>query len=611
MTAGAPQLGAGDGGEAADQVAAGHARRAAEMSAVDRLETVRVVAGQLADSGDLEQVLSTMDAAVRDALGAGAVTIGLIDDAQGTMTTLMATGFSERTELLLSRPIILDEDVPAAEVWRTGKPIFWSSLDDRDRDYPKYAGVPSEHESWAVLPLVVTGSVTGVISIGWPERRRFSEVDSALLGVLAQQCAVAVDRARLQKAERAERETLELLAEGTRLMVSALDPAVVVRRLVRLAVPRLAPWCAMYVAERDGLRRVAVDIQGNPELAAELQRQPPIAIDSGSPVAASFRRRETIVVPTVTSELLRTLYSDGEAARMPDLDLDRSWTALVVPVWAAGSVIGVMSLVSSVWRGNPPQEVRFAAEGLAGRAGIALWNARRFERERLTASLLTQALMPNEAPAIAGYDLSARYQPWGGPVAGDWFDVTHLPSGEYLIGIGDAAGHGLQAASLMAQLRSAARGSAFAGSGPGEILNGLGLLTIEDDPENLATAIYSILDTERGELRWASAGHIAPLHAGGGSARYLESAGRPPLGCPVEDAPAEHLLHLGPGEMVVLLTDGVVEQRGADLAERLEVLRALVADHTSETAAAVAGHIMSALCHPPDDDCCVVVLRRE
>jgi GAF domain-containing protein len=575
---------------------------------VDHLEMVRVVAERLADSRDLGDVLGALDSASREMLGAGAVSLGLIEQAEGSMTTLMATGFAEGTQLLLSQPVVLEDDVPATEVWRTGKPIYWSSLEERDRDYPRYAGVASDYESWAVLPLVVNGTVTGILSLGWEGGRPFDEVDSALLGVIAQQSAVAVDRARLQEAERAERETLELLSEGTQLMVSALDPDVIVRRLVRLAVPRLAPWCAMYVAEPDGLRRVAIDIQGDPELAAHLQRQRPIPIDAPSPVAECFRKRQTIVVPEVSEQLVRNVYQD-DSAKIPAAE-GRMWTGLVVPVWAAGNVVGVMSLVSSTWRGSPPREVRFAAEGLAGRAGTALFNARRFERERLTAALLTQALLPGDVPAIDGYEVAARYRPWGGAVAGDWYDVTHLPSGEYLIGIGDAAGHGLRAASLMAQLRNAARGSAFAGSGPAELLNGLGLLAMEDDPENLATAIYALLDGPAGDLRWASAGHIPPLLARHDSVTYLDGAGRPPLGCPVDHLPAEHVTHLEPGETLVLVTDGILEQRGEDLNDRFASLRVKLAEHWTEPVASIAEHIMAELCQPPDDDCCLVVLRR-
>jgi GAF domain-containing protein len=581
-----------------------------ELGAAARLELVRFVAERLAVTDDLAGALAAVDLVTREALGVGAVTVGIVEEANKTMTTLIATGFSMDTQEMLSRPVELDESVPAATVWQTGEPIFWSSLDERDREYPRFAGTPSEHQAWAVLPLVVSGSVVGVLSIGWRDRRTFSDIDAALLALVAQQCAIAVDRARLLQVERQERETLELLAEGTRLMVSALDPAVVVRRLVRLAVPRLAPWCAVYVAERDGLHRVAVDVLDNRELAAELYQARTIPTDSTSPLAVSVRTGETVVVPVVTSDMVRMIYDESHIARMPKLDGARSWTGLVVPVKALGSVIGAMSLVSPEWGGQPPKEVQYAAEGLAGRAGVALSNARRFEHERLVAALLTDALLPSELPSVPGYDVKARYLPWGGPVAGDWFDVWRLPAGDYLIGIGDTAGHGIRPASLMAQLRNSARGLAVSGNGPGEILHSLGLLTIEDDPESLATAAYGILDTESGTFRWASAGHIGPIFCGAHGARHLPTATRPPLGVPVGEPPAEQQIPLARGETIVLVTDGVVERRGRDLGARLEELRALVEASASAPASTIAEQIVGTFCGPPEDDCCVVVVKR-
>jgi GAF domain-containing protein len=590
--------------------ACGSDAQSQEPSAAARLELVRFVAEQLAVTDDVAGVLATVDFVARQALGVGAVTVGIVEEATKTMTTLIATGFSIDTQAMLSQPVELDESVPAATVWQTGQPIFWSTLEERDREYPKFAGTPSEHQAWAVLPLVVSGSVVGVLSIGWRDRRTFSEIDAALLALVAQQCAVAVDRARLLQVEREERETLELLAEGTRLMVSALDPAVVVRRLVRLAVPRLAPWCAVYVAERDGLHRVAVDVLDDRELAAELYEARTIPTDSSSPLAASYRTGKTNVVPVVTPDMVRMIYDDSHIARMPRLEGARPWTGLVVPVKALGSVIGVMSLVSPAWGGQPPKEVRYAAEGLAGRAGVALSNARRFERERLVAALLTDALLPSELPSVPGYDVKARYLPWGGPVAGDWFDVWRLPAGNYLVGIGDTAGHGIRPASLMAQLRNSARGLAVSGNGPGEILHSLGLLTMEDDPESLATAAYGVLDPDSGSFRWASAGHIGPIFCGPDGARHLPAASSPPLGVPVAAPPAEQEIPLGRGEAIVLVTDGVVERRGTDLGARLEELRALVEMNASAPAAAIAELIVGTFCGPPEDDCCVVVVKR-
>ncbi len=582
-------------------------RNPSKLSAAERLALVQRIAERLADSENLSEVLATVVWSANEALGAAAITVGLVSEDRSALVTLVSVGMSPRSEELLSKPVPLADGIPASSVLGDGEPLFWSSLEERDRAYPEYKDFPSEQESWAVLPLVVHGTAIGIISLGWGDRRRFSRTDAALLKLLAHQCAVAVDRARLQEIERGERETLELLGEGTRLMVSALDPDRVVERLVRLAVPRLAPWCAVYVAERHRLTRVAGETAEGATSSDELAADPPVSTDSDAALAVSYRTGQTQMVFAPRREMARDICTQPPAAPISDA----AWTALAVPVMAAGSVIGVMSLASDAWGESPPAKVQFAAEGLAGRAGVALSNARRFQRERLTASLLTQALLPSEVPFIPGFEIAARHLPSGAQVAGDWFDIFHMASGDYLVGVGDAAGHGIHAASLMAQLRNSARGLAVAGNPPSMILHDLGLLTIEDDPQSYATAVYGILTPDDGSVAWAAAGHISPILYGPGEADYLQRADTLPLGLPSIDPPPDRVVHLAPGQGLVLVTDGVVERRGEDLNFRLEVLRSLVAQHGSESAATLVEHILSALCQNPEDDLCLVVLKRQ
>jgi hypothetical protein len=206
-------------------------------------------------------------------------------------------------------------------------------------------------------------------------------------------------------------------------------------------------------------------------LEEELGSNPAGRLDSDAPLAVTYRTGGAKVVSD-TAERLRDIYTKPVTVHVPQPDA--AWTALLIPVTVAGRVIGVMTLVSDAWSATPPPQVRYAAEGLAGRAGVALGNARRFEPERLTAALLTAALLPTEVPSIPGYEAAARYLPAGAQVAGDWFEAPPLPSGRFLIGVGDAAGHGIRAASLMAQLRNAARGLAVNGNPPSRILHGLG-----------------------------------------------------------------------------------------------------------------------------------------
>lgn len=573
---------------------------------VDRISVVREVAERLTDALDPAGLSRAVSEAVRSGLGASALVLAQASEEGRGFSPLLVEGVTGETREWLSRSDRERAWEQVVDAVRDRNPLFWSSLDARDRSTPGITGYRSLARSWAIFPLVVRGDLVGALAIGWPDERRFGPVERTILTVIAHQCALAVDRTRLEHVRRKERAALELLSEGTRLMVSALDPPSVVDALVHLAVPRLAPWCGVYVAEGRTLRRVAIEIAGDRALAAAVRNAPPVSVDDQQPLTVGFRTGRTLVVP-IEEGLVRALYASHLAERI--LRQGDQWTALVVPIQASGRVIGVMSLVSGDWDGSPPDDVRFAAEGLAARAGVALLNARRFEDERATAALLMEAIIPRDLPDVPGYELAARYLPSDGRVAGDWYDVTRLPNGGYLIGIGDVGGHGIAAASLMGQLRNCARGFAVIGRSPAEILDALGAVTA-DVEDCFATVAYAVLEPEAHALRWSTAGHLPPLWFGDGPATYLEQRGSPPLGC-ARTSPGEQRIVLDePGSGVLLVTDGVVEGRRRSLEEGMEHLRKLVEANAAAPAQELVERVGSELCNVPEDDCCIVVLKR-
>ena len=96
----------------------------------------------------------------------------------------------------------------------------------------------------------------------------------------------------------------------------------------------------------------------------------------------------------------------------------------------------------------------------------------RFEREHRIADTLQQALLyPASFPEVEGAEVAARYVPaeTGLAAGGDWFDVIPLAGGRVALVMGDVAGHGLEAASLMGRLRLAVRAYALEGHPPGVI----------------------------------------------------------------------------------------------------------------------------------------------
>ena len=124
-----------------------------------------------------------------------------------------------------------------------------------------------------------------------------------------------------------------------------------------------------------------------------------------------------------------------------------------------------------------------------------------------------------------------RYLPARDEVGGDWYDVIELPGGRVGLAIGDVAGHGLRAASLMGQLRTGLRAYALEGHSPRETLKRLDRMLQSISGRGMATAAYAISSPTTGALRYASAGHPPPvLVRAGRDATLLDVTPAPPLG---------------------------------------------------------------------------------
>ena len=185
---------------------------------------------------------------------------------------------------------------------------------------------------------------------------------------------------------------------------------------------------------------------------------------------------------------------------------------------------------------------------------------------------LQRSMLPERLP-----DLPTR---WWRPatsrrrdeVGGDWYDVLTLPHGRIGLAIGDVAGHGVRAATLMGSVRTALRAYALEDHSPGVVLGLLDRMLRVTRERAMATVIYAIIDPETGRIRYASAGHPPPVLVGEEGARLMEPATGPPVGTLVDSVYGEVELEMPAGETLLLYTDGLVEVRGESLDRGLERL---------------------------------------
>jgi serine phosphatase RsbU (regulator of sigma subunit)/anti-sigma regulatory factor (Ser/Thr protein kinase) len=248
---------------------------------------------------------------------------------------------------------------------------------------------------------------------------------------------------------------------------------------------------------------------------------------------------------------------------------------LGVPLIVQGNLIGVLHVGTLVRRVFSPADTQLL-QLVADRLALAL-HVRLYERERFVADTLQRSLLPDSIPMIPGLRLSTRYLPGVGDihVGGDWYDAFGLARGALAVAIGDVAGRGLRAATMMGRIRTALRAYAVLDPSPGAVVGRLDRLVAHFDPGELATLIYATIDPDLSSMRMVVAGHVPPIRIGQGRADLVETAGGhdPPLGSDLHMAFREHVVPLEPGSTLMLYTDGLIERRGESLTAGLERLR--------------------------------------
>ncbi|WSU66909.1 SpoIIE family protein phosphatase [Streptomyces sp. NBC_01102] len=234
--------------------------------------------------------------------------------------------------------------------------------------------------------------------------------------------------------------------------------------------------------------------------------------------------------------------------------------------------------------------------------------------EREVALRLQAAMLPTPGPLGPRWG-AVRYRPAVGAlnVCGDWYDLAELPDGRFAVAVGDVVGHGLTAACVMGQLRSALSAAVRVADGPAAALDALDLYARSVDGAESTTALQAVIDYDHRTVTYSSAGHPPPalLHADGGI-EFLDRATDPPLGARIEDVPrVQAEAAYSEGATLVLYTDGLVERRHEDIDTGLQRLADCLGRHASADPDSVADALLSEVIPPSGntDDTALVVIR--
>lgn len=304
------------------------------------------------------------------------------------------------------------------------------------------------------------------------------------------------------------------------------------------------------------------------------------------------------------------------AGSLPDSQLE-SGGLIVEPLSDGRTTLGTIACLP---RAGEPHDtfVRQVVQVLATQLGVVLAARLMSNRERDIADRLQRALLPERLPLVPGAVFTAAYRPAGdeASVGGDWFDVFPLPGDRIGVCVGDVAGHGLDAAIVMGEVRQAMRSAAVAADSPAGVLDHVNRILMMRDSVGIVTAIFGMYDPAAGTLSYAIAGHPPPLLAlANGLVRRLPS-GNLPLGCTDALDCKEWTFTVPAGGHAIFYTDGLIENdRDLVAGERrlADTVRSVIAeqcagDPNADPALAIQERILSGT--PNRDDAAVLVLAR-
>jgi len=436
------------------------------------------------------------------------------------------------------------------------------------------------------------------------------------LGGLGGGAVVVVQRAWPQPAP-------SWLSEATARIGSSLDLAQTAAEVAEAAVPGFADLTIIYAAERllaadelspppvgAAVRRLAARRAGHPpDVADKMMRTGEVLVlGPDTPGSQAMAVGGPVLFDHLDGETARRLGRHGDQKSATDFT-----SYMAMPLIARNVVVGC-----AIFGRTPagpafnPGDVALAGE-LASRAAVCIDNARLYDQERRTAAALQQGLLPGQPHVPDGLEVAHRYLPVGASViGGDWHDIVPLSGGRAALIVGDAMGHGPEAAAVMVQLRTAAHTLADLDLPPEQVLRRLDKMASEIAAAPFATCIYAVIDPLGASCEIVQAGHLPPaVVPPAGAAVMLDLPPGLPLGLGAESFQATRL-NLPPGTALALYTDGLVESRTRTLDAGLAALCHELSHALAQPGATLgeaSDAVTQELRHHREDDITLVLAR--
>ncbi|MFD5325479.1 SpoIIE family protein phosphatase [Streptomyces sp. NPDC127092] len=407
------------------------------------------------------------------------------------------------------------------------------------------------------------------------------------LGIIASLIDITESQQAHIEVERA-RHRFALLAEAGARIGTTLDLRQTAEEVVSFLVPQLADSADVQLLEA-----VLEPDESTAATRGVLRRLAARFPDPTAPTAL-LAPGQTFQIPldsvyeeVITDARAMDLYTADVPALIKDPRLEalrrylatRIGSARLIPLVARGKVLGTVSVTRLRSREPFDEEDRVLMDEVVARAATNIDNARLYTTQRQAALTLQRSLTNNALPDVTGLELTGRYLPASDhDVGGDWFDVVALPGGRTGLVIGDVMGHGIHAAAVMGQLRTAVRTLARHDIQPARMLRSLDAVVADLGEDEMATCVYAVYDPAGAGWTIARAGHPPPaVVTPDGTVTFLDGPPGTPLGTGAHEFGTEEVA-LPAGGLLVLYTDGLIEARDQDLDQGMARVAAALRD---------------------------------
>jgi len=517
----------------------------------DLLSTLFELGREVTSVLDLADLLEKIPQLIAQITRFSAFAVYLLDESRQELHIAYAVGYPD--DVVRTLRLKVGQGVVGAAV-EQGRPILVNDIGKE----PRFMGPLRNMVAQLAVPMRRKGRVIGALNLLSEHSGAFTDRDEALLRQFATHVAVAIENARLFRAERHYTETLETLAEIGREMSSILDLDVLLTRIASLTkrIIDYRTFGILLLNETTNMLEMKLAVRYGEENSAKN-----IKLGEGLVGWAALYKEPLLVSDVSKDPRYINLVEDVRSE-------------LVIPMLIKDRVIGVFDLES-------PELSAFTKENkelltlLASQAAVAIENARlyeevrrneeRIEKELRFAQRVQAALLPTEPPRrLRNADVAARFAP-AHELGGDLHDFIDPEPNSLVVAVGDVSGKGAPAALYSAFAAELVRSRTYRRRYTPDKFSVAGVLqamnTILHDrqlEEYFCTLCYAFFDFKRRTVTLSNSGLPYPLRCSDDDCGQIELPGVP-LGSFSGVTYDEVTLPLRAGELFVFCTDGIFE----------------------------------------------------